>query len=237
MRPVSRSTKELMAEINRLNPKYRKYLDGIAEACRLAHEYQSLSAATRTLSKYNRRLTSTALEVGTPSNICSATAETANISKADQSGNGSSSSQAPQSKLLAEQNNENGNDPQDSSVQSGKDSSVEGAPVRADIKHRANIAHQYGGGRPRRKRKKSTRYQGFLDPFDTRVLNRKRQSESGNDENRRTKVANRNGSSWGSESGGIPSIAGSIGNEAKTHISGRQNLVEVKFREALPASQ
>ncbi len=158
MRPFSRSSQDAMAEINRLTPKYRKYLVRIAEACELAHEYQRGPAVKKPFSDYNKRLTRAAVEMTPSTDSASGSVETAYVSRADQIVTGSTS---PENSVR--------------NLESGR--------ARTGIKRDAEESGLNNAGRPRRKRKKSTRYEGFINPSQPRIRNGKRKAGSRDGEN------------------------------------------------------
>ncbi len=178
MRKFDAVTRETITEINSRNPKHRKHLERIAKACDLAGEYQRTSGRARELSEFSRNLTYSALTTSPPpgDEIRDTPSPVVTV---DQAGPRSPSRPSLQPRPSSQGNTleslfGNRDFPsvkrrRRSSAPSVYDSGLANNTVRASAEpDTVESQTMTDGQRPRRKRKKSTRYQGFDDPFETR---------------------------------------------------------------------
>lgn len=145
-----------MAEVNNGNPKYRKHLDSIGGASVLALEYMRSPVIPRPLSEYNDKLTYIALDMEPPAEPVSGRAqnvETGAPSRPVGSENPTIGNEKGRRKSPKRRRSTN--------PQTGRNSDSIIAAGVGDTKQSGIDA----GQRPRRRRKKSTRYEGFNDPF------------------------------------------------------------------------
>ncbi len=170
MRPFAETDQQALTDINRLNPKHQKYLERIDGACQLANEYKSQPSGRRPLSEYNSKLTSAALEMTPPPPIDSGCMTIPNVSSVDQTIDGRHLDERSTNKSLLASITENITNSANQAEESGTTSTenVVIAPILAQVgtKRDASETGLNIAGRPRRKRKKTSRYGDFIDPSE-----------------------------------------------------------------------